>query len=87
MKKTKGILIIIGGDRSLPPDIEDVENNSIADIAASEGQILHKFCGLLAGNDSRIEVIPTASNVPEEISQRYSQAFQNLGFANVGILD
>ena len=87
MKKTKGILIIIGGDLSLPPDIEDGENNGVADIAASEGQILHKFCGLLPGNNSRIEVIPTASNIPEEVSQQYSQAFQNLGFTNVGILD
>lgn len=87
MKKIKGVLIIIGGDLSLPADLNGEENNNLTELAESEGQILHKFCELLSWENPRIEIVPTASNIPDKASQRYSQDFQNLGFENIGILD
>jgi len=38
------------------------------------------------GNDSRIEVITTASQVPEEVGNEYVKAFSYLGALNVGVL-
>jgi len=87
MKKTKGILIIIGGDLSLPPEMNNGENNGEEEVAESEGEILNRFCRLLSGQKARIEIIPTASGIPEKAGKRYSQAFSNLGFQNIGTLD
>ncbi len=87
MQKTKGILIIIGGDLSLPTSMNGIESNDVSGLAESEGQILQKFCELLPGENPRIEIVPTASNIPEKTSQRYIQSFQNLGFQNIGSLD
>ena len=87
MKKTKGILIIIGGDLSLPSEANDSEGIDNTAMHETEAEIIHKFCKLLPGQTRRIEIIPTASEVPERSSQRYVQAFQSLGYDNVGVLD
>ncbi|MGE5432168.1 MAG: cyanophycinase [Syntrophomonadaceae bacterium] len=45
--------------------------------------------GLLPGKKAgrSIEIIPTASRVPEEIWEMYKKAFSKLGFSNVNFLD
>ena len=87
MKKTKGILIIIGGDLSLPSEANGPEAASNGLIPETEAEIITKFCELVKGDTGRIEIIPTASSVPEKSSRRYTEAFRNLGFENVGVLD
>lgn len=87
MKKTKGILIIIGGDLSLPSEANGSDELGNGAMQESEAQIINKFCELLPPETKRIEIIPTASQVPEKSSQRYLQAFQNLGYEDVGVLD
>lgn len=87
MKKTKGILIIIGGDLSLPSEANGAEEHLDAEMPETEAKILTKFCESLSDQKSRIEIIPTASSIPEKSSLRYSQAFKNLGFENIGVLD
>ena len=88
MKKSKGTLIIIGGDLSLPSEangsLEAIANGS---MPVPESAIITRFCNLLRSRSKRIEIIPTASSVPEKSSQRYTEAFLNLGFENVGVLD
>ncbi|EFI35365.1 cyanophycinase [Desulfonatronospira thiodismutans ASO3-1] len=87
MEKTKGILIIIGGDMSMPPGMDNGENSSDAEVAETEGEILTRFCGLLSGIKSRIEIIPTASSIPEKAGTRYTEAFSSLGFKNCAVME
>ena len=88
MKKTKGILIIIGGDLSLPSEANSSEEpGNGTTMHETEAEIITKFCQLLPPETKRIEIIPTASEVPEKSGRRYLQAFQNLGFEDVGVLD
>ncbi|MFW6081356.1 MAG: cyanophycinase [Desulfosalsimonas sp.] len=87
MKKIKGILIIIGGDLYLPSEHNnsgDTENGEIPDI---ESAIVTRFCEELKGDTRRIEIIPTASGIPEKTSKRYIRTFRDLGYENVGVLD
>ena len=71
----------------MPPGMNNGENNSNAEIAETEGEILTRFCNLLSGSESRIEIIPTASSIPEEAGKRYTEAFSSLGFNNSGVID
>ena len=87
MKKTKGFLIIIGGDVSLPSEAGTVDETVSEEMHETETKILNKFCGLLAEEKARIEIIPTASGIPKRSSQRYREAFKNLGYENIGVLD
>ena len=80
-------MIIIGGDMSMPPGTDNGENSSNVEIVGTEGEILTKFCNLLSGSESRIEIIPTASSFPEEAGKRYIEAFSSLGFNNSGVMD
>jgi cyanophycinase len=87
MKKTKGILIIIGGDVSLPSEANGQDAVANGVVPETEAAILSRFCEMLKGETGRIEIIPAASSVPEKSSQRYTEAFYSLGFENVGVLD
>ncbi len=87
MKNTKGNLIIIGGDLSLPSEANGTQEAGNSSMHETEAEIIHKFCQLLPGETQHIEIIPTASEVPEKSSQRYVQAFVNIGYENVGVLD
>ena len=48
--------------------------------------ILKRIVSEIGGPDARIEVITTASMIPEEMGQLYSSAFSILGCTNVGIM-
>ena len=48
--------------------------------------ILSRFTDLCGGEDARIAVIPTASEL-EDTGSRYQELFQNLGVKNVEVLD
>lgn len=80
-------MIIIGGDLSLPSEANGPEAVANGVVPETEAAILTRFCDLLKGETGRIEIIPTASSVPEKSGQRYTEAFRNLGFDNVGVLD
>jgi cyanophycinase len=87
MKKAKGVLIIIGGDLYLPSEANGTEEMSNGDIPEIESAIITRFCESLPGPTHRIEIIPTASGVPEKAGKQYIKAFKSLGFENVGVLD
>lgn len=78
----KGILIPIGGNED--KGIEQNEQYTFEFI--SEG-ILYHVVQQSGGTYSNIVVIPTASMIPEEVSQNYLEAFGKLGCKNVQILD
>ena len=79
----KGKLIIIGGaeDKGLPTDTsngDDFTKNGILKRIIEESA--HK-------NQSRIEIVATASKEPDEIGADYIKAFAKLNAKNTGILD
>jgi len=84
----KGKLIIIGGavDKGsfTESNFEDqVEKN----LNFFEKGILRRIIDeSKKGTDSRIEIIPTASKIPDIVGQEYMKAFQFLGAENVSVL-
>jgi cyanophycinase len=85
----KGILIIIGGAEDKGTD-HDKSTKLDGDKAVSdyyENGILKKIIEMSANKeDSRIEVLTTASTVPDEIGNDYVEAFERLKATNTGIL-
>ena len=62
----RGILVAVGGN-------EDKEHNL---------EILRTIVSLANGGTTNIEVITTASEIPEEIGQMYQKAFEKIGANN-----
>jgi cyanophycinase len=87
--KPKGKLIIIGGavDKGsfTESDFESqVENN----LNFFEKGILKRIINeSINGTDSRIEIIPTASKIPEIVGPEYAKAFSFLGAQNVEVMN
>lgn len=83
----KGKLIIIGGSVDKGSFSESPEDLSRKLKFFEEG-ILNKIIKVSAKNNlSRIEIITTASSIPEEVGQEYVNAFKNLDVLNVGVLN
>ncbi len=78
----KGILIPIGGneDKGLGAD----ENHTLDFI--HEG-ILSRVVQESGSTDTPIVVIPTASQIPDQVGQNYLQAFDQLGCTRVDVLN
>ncbi|MEX0810705.1 MAG: cyanophycinase [Chitinophagales bacterium] len=85
MKKPKGILIAIGGavDRGTGSDLENSEARSDKFLEAG---ILKRMLEEIPGITNRIEVITTASMIPEETGQHYVDAFALLQNENIGVI-
>ncbi|MFD1140556.1 cyanophycinase [Larkinella insperata] len=81
----KGKLIPIGGSESK----DQGDNESSSELRQSnffESGILSEFLQEVKGNDSRIEVIPAASEIPDEMGKGYLKAFHQLGCKNVHVM-
>jgi cyanophycinase len=82
---TRGYLVSVGGAEDKGTDIEEgfvpKEHLTFFEIG-----ILKTITDLLHGKESRIEVITTASSIPQEVGDNYLKAFAKLHFNNVGIL-
>lgn len=85
MKKPKGILIAIGGavDKGTAAELENSEDLSMKFL---EVGILKRMLEVLPGKTQRIEIITTASLIPEETGQHYLEAFERLQNENVGVI-
>src|ERR1700743_286879 len=83
---TKGYLVSVGGAEDKGTDVEEgftpKEHLTFFEIG-----ILKTITDLLPGQESRIEVITTASSIPDEVGDNYLKAFTKLHFNNVGILE
>lgn len=81
----KGILVAVGGaeDKGIPVEEGVAPKNNLNFF---EIGILKTITNLLKGAEARIEVITTASIMPEEVGQTYIEAFAKLGYHNVGHL-
>lgn len=78
MEIPKGKLIAVGGN-------ED-KGDELSPIFLESG-ILKRVLHEAKGNESHIEVITTASGVPEETADNYRRAFTKLNAPNIGIMD
>jgi cyanophycinase len=81
----KGTLISIGGSEDkgteLEPNFEPKK-----DLNFFEFGILKRILSEMKGADSYIEVITTASVIPEEVGENYISAFNKLGCEKVGLI-
>lgn len=84
----KGKLIVIGGavdkgsftEKNYEKDIEKNFN------FFERGILKRVVVESERGSESRVEVVTTASQVPEEVGNEYVKAFSYLGVTNVGVL-
>ncbi|MEX0780628.1 MAG: cyanophycinase [Balneolales bacterium] len=81
MVTPQGKLIPIGGSEN-----KNCRESGDCQTTFYESGILKRLLSEMKGADSRIELIPTASGVPELTTQRYISAFKKLGCENVGVL-
>lgn len=83
----KGKLVIIGGsvDRG---SFTESETDLKRSLKFFEKGILKRITTEAVKNsDSRIEIITTASSIPEEVGEEYVKAFAQLQVTNVGVLN
>lgn len=83
MKTPKGTLIAIGGNEQKKFKKTDESFQS----TFGEGFILQDIIKNTETSKPRIEVITTASEIPELVGEKYQETFCRLGVDNVGILD
>src|SRR5690606_29484024 len=78
----KGTLIPIGGNED-----KGIEQSEIYTLEYIQEGILSRVVRESGGKEALIVVIPTASSIPNEVSENYLQAFGKLGCENVHIMD
>lgn len=85
MELPKGKLISIGGAEDKGTDLETgfVQRNRLNFF---ELGILKRIVDEVGGPEKRIEVITTASSIPEEVGENYLSAFGKIGCTNIGIM-
>ncbi len=78
----KGHLIAIGGAEDKGTDLEKgiVQRNRLNFF---ELGILKTIISIIIG-EPRVEVVTTASSIPDEVAENYLTAFQKLGCSNIG---
>ncbi len=81
----KGKLIAVGGNENkgaccIPGTPESLHEEFL------ENGILKRILREMHDSDDRLEIITTASEIPEEVGENYLQAFYKLGYTNIGLL-
>lgn len=85
MERPLGKLISVGGNEDKGTDVEPDFETPKALNFFGDG-ILKRILREIKGPESRIEVITTASMIPEEVGDNYLSAFGKLGCKNIGIM-
>ena len=80
--KIKGTLIPIGGNED-----KGIETSEIYTLEYITDGILSRVVKESGGKEACIVVIPTASSIPDEVSDNYRTAFATLGCTDVHIMD
>lgn len=81
MVTPKGKLIPIGGSEN-----KDCRENGDCRTSFYNTGILKRILTEMCGADSRLELIPTASGIPEQVTQRYIRTFNKLGCYDIGVM-
>ncbi|RYY91428.1 MAG: cyanophycinase, partial [Chitinophagaceae bacterium] len=79
----KGKLIAVGGAEDKGTDLEkgEIRRNNLNFF---ELGILRRIVEEAGGPDARIEVVTTASMIPDEVGANYLKTFEKIGCTNVG---
>lgn len=85
MLQPKGKLLSIGGNEDKGYGLEHIPAARI-NVNYIELDILKRFIEEMKGTDSRIEIITTASSIPEEVGASYLEAFARLNCKNVKLM-
>ncbi|MSQ79865.1 MAG: cyanophycinase [Flavobacteriaceae bacterium] len=85
MEQPKGTLIAIGGaeDKGTMPEPDFIQKNNLNFF---ELGILKRFVDEIGKPNPHIEVVTTASSIPEEVGENYLAAFGKMGCTNVGTI-
>ncbi|MEO8150323.1 MAG: cyanophycinase [Bacteroidia bacterium] len=85
MQLPKGKLISIGGaeDKGTDPEPNFLQKNNLNFF---ELQILQRIVKEIGGPEKHIEVITSASSIPNEVGESYLYAFGKLGCTNVNVM-
>ncbi|MFC5271363.1 cyanophycinase [Adhaeribacter terreus] len=86
MQTPKGKIVAVGGNEDKGSVPAPAEAHLRQNVRFFEHGILKRIHDELYGLGTRIEVITTASLIPEEMGQAYFDAFVLLGCDNVGML-
>lgn len=83
MAYPQGHLVAVGGAEDKGTDLEKgiVQRNRLNFF---ELGILKNIVSLIKDGEPRVEVVTTASSIPDEVAQNYIDAFEKLGCMNVG---
>ena len=83
MKTPKGTLIAIGGNeqRKLRRIDESLQSHF------GEGFILQDIINNSVSPNPKVEIITSASEIPQLVGEKYIESFSRLGIDNIGILD
>lgn len=85
MQTPKGYLIAVGGAEDKSNDGEEKERQNSLNFF--KGGILKQIVELAGRKaEPKIEVITTASSIPDEVAQVYKKAFRKLGCVEIGHL-
>lgn len=78
-----GHLVAVGGAEDKGTDLEKgiLERNRLNFF---ELGILKSIVNLISAENPRVEVVTTASSIPDEVGENYLSAFEKLGCTNVG---
>ncbi len=82
-RSPKGKLLAIGGNEVKGPEKGDQKNQQLREFHSG---VLTEFVRNNGGDKTRIEIIPVASELQEEVGQDYLSAFSKLGISNAGVI-
>lgn len=85
MDAPKGKLISVGGSEDKGTEV-DPKFAQKEQLNFFEFGILKRILSEMKGVDSYVEVITTASQIPEEVGENYIAAFGKLGCKNIGVI-
>lgn len=80
----KGKLLAIGGKENKGDAPERGSNQENSNF--TEMEILERFCKELKGDNPLIAILPTASELPKEMANDYTEAFGKLGYNNLEVI-
>ncbi|MEO6188044.1 MAG: cyanophycinase, partial [Ginsengibacter sp.] len=85
MQNPLGKLFAIGGaeDKGIEPDKGEMSRNNLNFF---ELGILRRIVQEAGGSEVRIEVITTASMIPNEVGENYLNAFGKIGCTDIGLI-
>ncbi len=87
MNTPKGKLISIGGAEDKGTEPEKGYGHSNKSLNFFSLSILKRFVEEVGGIDKKIEVITTASSIPQEVGQNYIDTFSKIGCKRAGVMN